>query len=276
MTMPQHDPNLLAYLQAWRQYLEQVASAAVAPGFPFPAVPQLPSSAMPLVPPPLPPMPPGFPTPMPPAFGPPPIQPTIPHADHTQQLLTALQAWRQFLEQALRAPAAGGAAPAPVDNSARPEKDRVPPLIDNGSRTSETTGRTPPPSAPGYGTPAPRVGSAYAPEGGSGVAGGSPEAAPRSLYFTAASPDPGPATTWWDSGTATDAAAPPSVTQQAAPTETATGTTDSQGGSATAEWPPKYETVAPQFRDGSQDPKTFLSPRRANALTNRSVRSERL
>jgi hypothetical protein len=57
MTMPQHDPNLLAYLQGWRQYLEQVASSAAAPGVLRPAMPQLPVAPMPLAPPPLPPCP---------------------------------------------------------------------------------------------------------------------------------------------------------------------------------------------------------------------------
>lgn len=286
MTMPQHDPNLLAYLQAWRQYLEQVASAAVAPGFAFPVMPQLPSPAMPLVPPPIPPMPPGFGTPMPPAFGPPPIQPTVAPADHTQQLLTALQAWRQFLEQALRTPAAGGAAPAPVDDSSRREKDRVPPLIDNGGRTSETTtgadaGETAPWVAPGYETPAPRVGSAYAPEGGAGTYGGTTDPAPRSLYSSAAEPYSVSGTEWWSretpvAGAPTRAGRPDSDQSKSAPdadqtqSDTNNGLGDASNGSKLD--PPKWkELLGPRDPGGSLHPLSPLSHHAADLLSVRPV-----
>ena len=275
MTMPQHDPNLLAYLQAWRQYLEQVASAAVAPGFPFPVMPQMSLPAVPLAPPPLPPMPPGFVTPVPPAFGLPPTQPPAAPADHTQQLLMALQAWRQFLEQALGAAAAGGAEPAPVDDSSRREKDRVPPLIENGGRASEAAGRTPPPTTPGYQTPAPRVGSAYAPEGQTVAYGGSAESAPRSLYAAAAEPDSAPGTEWWNSPTDVAAASttgggPHSDQPKTAPDadQTQSGPGDEHGSKESTFDPPKWkQLLKPHNLDGSLHPASPLSEQAADLVS---------
>jgi uncharacterized protein with NAD-binding domain and iron-sulfur cluster len=92
MFMPTADYNqqLLAYLQAWRQLLEQWM--AMTAGSPFPTAPFV----MPTAPPPggpfMPPMP-----PMSPAVPVSPIPPAP--ADYTQQLFSYLQAWRQYLEQ---------------------------------------------------------------------------------------------------------------------------------------------------------------------------------
>ena len=97
MFMPTTDYNqqLLAYLQTWRQLLEQWSGMA---GMPFPSAP----SAMPSMPP----MPPTAPaSPMPPAPG-----------DYTQQLFGYLQAWRQYLEQA--AGAGPGTAQPPTSQPA--------------------------------------------------------------------------------------------------------------------------------------------------------------
>lgn len=282
MTMPQHDPNLLAYLQAWRQYLEQVASAAVAPGFPFPAVPQLPLPAMPLVPPPLPPMPPGFANPTSAAFGPPPNQPTMASADHVQQLLTALQAWRQFLEQSLGGAAAGGAEPATDESSLR-KKDRVPPLIDDLSRVADAAaaadaGQTLSRAAPDYRTPSPRVGSAYAPESGApAVYGGSAGTTPRSLYSAAAEPDPVPETEWWNSPT--NVATPPTEgggrqSQQSKPapdadqTQSDAGDRDGDKSEESTFPPPKWqELVGPRDTGGSFHPASPWTQRAAALST---------
>jgi uncharacterized protein with NAD-binding domain and iron-sulfur cluster len=89
MTSPiDYNQHLLAYLQAWRQLLE--ASAAM-------------TSALPLLSPPsgMPPAPPMAP----PGASPPGASPPT---DYTQQLFGYLQAWRQYLEQAI------GAAPGPT------------------------------------------------------------------------------------------------------------------------------------------------------------------
>ncbi len=83
-----YNQQLLAYLQAWRQLLEQSMTMA---GTPFAVAP----SAMPAVPPGMPFMPPM--PPMPPAAPVPPVPPSP--ADYTQQLFGYLQAWRQYLEQ---------------------------------------------------------------------------------------------------------------------------------------------------------------------------------
>lgn len=93
MTTPpaDHGQQLLAYLQAWRQYLEQ-AAGAMPPGLPFPAAPPVMPMTAPVVP------------QLPPVS-----------LDYTQQLLTYLQAWRQYLEQST------GAAPVRPEQMAAPQ-----------------------------------------------------------------------------------------------------------------------------------------------------------
>jgi hypothetical protein len=95
MSTPTTDYNqqLLAYLQTWRQLLDQWTSMTA--GLPFPSAP----SAMPPGAPFMPPMPPTVPfmPPVPPTGPVPPAPPTP--ADYTQQLFSYLQAWRQYLEQ---------------------------------------------------------------------------------------------------------------------------------------------------------------------------------
>lgn len=85
VTMPPLDPNqqLLAYLQAWRQLLEQWAAMAA-------ALPAMPGMGTPYAAP-VPPVVPGTAAPSAPA-------------DYAQQLFGHLQAWRQNLEQATATP----------------------------------------------------------------------------------------------------------------------------------------------------------------------------
>lgn len=99
MTVPPFDPNqqMLAYLQFWRQLLEQWVAMATA----------FPPQAMPY------PMP-GAPA----ASGTP---PTPAPADYTQQLFGYLQSWRQNLEQA--AAAAAPATPQPTQSSTSTPKE---------------------------------------------------------------------------------------------------------------------------------------------------------
>lgn len=110
--------QLFAYLQAWRQLLEQWTGMAAA--LPFPTVPFMPPTApfmpaggqfMPFMPPAMPFMPPAVPfMPPPPAA---PVAPTPPApADYTQQLFGYLAAWRHYLEQ--MAGATPGSPPAPA------------------------------------------------------------------------------------------------------------------------------------------------------------------
>ncbi len=92
MTSPMdYNQHLLAYLQAWRQLLE--TSAAMTSGWPFPP-------GMPGIP--------GMP-PMPPGSG---GGAADPPTDYAQQLFSYLQAWRQYLEQAIGT-APGMAMPPP-------------------------------------------------------------------------------------------------------------------------------------------------------------------
>jgi len=98
---------LLAYLQAWRQHLEQTTGAMT----PSPYV-QPPPWAMSAAPPPAPFMPPPVPAAATASVATPPT-------DYTQQLLAYLQAWRQYLEQTTGAagpgqPQSGSLAPPPV------------------------------------------------------------------------------------------------------------------------------------------------------------------
>ncbi|WNG93951.1 FAD-dependent oxidoreductase [Mycobacterium sp. ITM-2016-00318] len=111
MTFPvDSNQHLLAYLQAWRQLLE--ASASVTPALLFPPG----TSGMPPMPPmpggipPIPPMPPG----MPGSGGGGALNPPT---DYAQQLFSHLQAWRQYLEQAVGAASGTGMAQAPGHSS---------------------------------------------------------------------------------------------------------------------------------------------------------------
>jgi hypothetical protein len=100
--MPDYNQRMFAYLQAWRQFLEQWA--AMMPGPPYPITPSvwptvpMGGQFMPPAAPFMPPMPPVM-APTPTASAPPkPPGPPAP-ADYTQQLFGYLQAWRQYLEQ---------------------------------------------------------------------------------------------------------------------------------------------------------------------------------
>lgn len=270
MTTPHHDANLLAYLQAWRQYLEQMAKAAVSPGLSIPAAP-LP------VPPPIPFAPPGLP-PMPPSFGAPPAFPSPVPADYTQQLLATLQAWRQYLEQSAAPPPLPPSAlpprPQPSSAPSRPVPDSVPPLVDNGGRSSGAPAPQAEPSA--YGTSPVGGGSAYGPEA---PADSDPQAlqpAPRSLYSAAAQPDSVPETEWWNSAThgapAQSKAGPPDSelkkpadadnTQQNDPDDGDDGSSDSRF------VPPKWnELVGPRDPGGSLHPANQLPRHAADVLS---------
>ncbi|KUI31322.1 oxidoreductase [Mycobacterium sp. IS-1742] len=110
MTTPPFDMNqqLLAYLQAWRQLLEQwTAMAASLPGVGSPYPPGAPGG--------------------PAAPGP---------ADYTQQLFGSLQAWRRHLEQA-----AAATAQAAPQQSGGHEPDGGP----SGAQASSSSGPTAPP-----------------------------------------------------------------------------------------------------------------------------------
>jgi len=122
-----YNQQLFAYLQTWRQLLEQWA--AMTAGLPFPTVPSVWPTApaggqfMPPTAPFMPPMPPFMPpTPTAPA---PPMPPAP--ADYTQQLFSYLQAWRQYLEQMT------GARPGPRPPC--PPDGPIPPGDDTGSKT---------------------------------------------------------------------------------------------------------------------------------------------
>lgn len=93
--------QLLAYLQAWRQYLEQTTGTTTPAQHPPPA----PCGMLPT-----PPAAPFVPPPMPSAAASIPM--TTPPADYTQQLLAYLQAWRQYLEQAMGTAAQGHSYPS--------------------------------------------------------------------------------------------------------------------------------------------------------------------
>ena len=213
--------QLLAYLQAWRQYLEQV-TGTVAPGQLFSPAP------WPMLAPP--PAAPFVPTTLPAATAPP---TTIPPTDYTQQLLAYLQAWRQYLEQAMGATAPGrpqpttpppaatttAAAPGPPQPTnpppTSPAQETVP--LHNtytkefasppewahpadqpaqGGGPFYDAGRSASPSEP---VPECRPGSAYPPQAAASAGSGpSAQTAPRSLYSGFAAP--GAPTTWWETG----------------------------------------------------------------------------
>ncbi len=100
MTSPiDYNQHLLAYLQAWRQLLE--SSAAMTAGLPMASTPSG--------------MPPAPPMPFMPPMAPPGTSPLgmAPATDYTQQLFGYLQAWRQYLEQAVGTAQAQAASPTP-------------------------------------------------------------------------------------------------------------------------------------------------------------------
>ncbi len=134
---PDYSMHVSAYLHAWRQFLEQWT--ATTGGVPFPTAP----SAWPTMPympptvsfmPPMPPMPPFMPPSTPPAVPPGPTAPAPP-ADYTQQLLSYLQAWRQYLEQVTGArPGSPQAPPAQQPATQQPTADNPP--ANNASGTT--------------------------------------------------------------------------------------------------------------------------------------------
>jgi hypothetical protein len=214
MNPTDYTQQLLTYLQAWRQYLEQ-APGTLAPGQPYPST----AWPMPATPPAAsysPPMP--FVPPMPPAAAAPPT--SILPTDYTQQLLAYLQAWRQYLEHAMGAAAPGQpeaptlAPPAPPRRP--PAQEHVPPDDSDTSKAARQphpapsayapvpkgaslydTSRFVSPSAP---APEGRPSSAYSAEEGLAYSGVSAQTTPPSLYSGRAA-DTAP-TTWWESGRA--------------------------------------------------------------------------
>lgn len=131
MSMPSTDysQQILAYLEVWREILEQSTTAAAA------LAPMLPTG-MPFMPPmpPMPPMPTGTP-PLPSGMpGMPPSGPVAPPApaDYAQQLFRYLQAWRHYLEQMTGA-TPGSAQPPSAHQGANPPPPPPPgnpPLMD--------------------------------------------------------------------------------------------------------------------------------------------------
>src|ERR1700739_2982540 len=129
---PDYNQPMFAYLQAWRQFLEQWAAMTPFPfataAFMCPTVPFMPPGGQ-FMPPMagfMPPMPPFMPqTPTAPA---PPLPPAP--ADYAQQLFGYLQAWRQYLEQMTGA-GSGSPQPAaedrPVNDSGNESKPPSPP-----------------------------------------------------------------------------------------------------------------------------------------------------
>ncbi len=237
MTTPQFDPNLLAYLQAWRQYLEQLAGAATVPavtvpGMAFPGLPTVPVPPSPMAPPALPPLPTTVMPPTHPASYPA-TAPATPSPDYIQQLLDTLQAWRHYLETSMRT-APVPSTPAPTEGTPPTEQVVIP--------------------APASTERMLRVGSAYPPESAATVQEGYVVSAPKSLYSAAAQPASSPTTPWWQAGSGTASPTssttaskagyqPPTdeeQTQQTGPSE------DQDDGSPTGVTAPdKLERVAP-------------------------------
>lgn len=206
---PDYTQQLLAYLQAWRQYLEQATGAAERVQ-PFAAT--LPSAmtatppAAPFMPPVAPPMPPVAP-PAPPT---PPAPTSAPGAisatGYTQQLLASLQAWRQYLEHATGA-APGSSEPTTTRPTppprTRPAQEHVPPdhcgsgvvplpSADSGSGDDDSG------DFRGADTARPQFGSAYSRATDPAGSGASGQATPRSLYSGPAAPTE--SATWPETG----------------------------------------------------------------------------
>jgi hypothetical protein len=110
MPSPDYSQQILAYLEVWREILEQstAAAARLTPTLPtgIPFMPSMPTSV-----PSMPPMP-----PVPPAGSA--AQPAP--ADYAQQLFRYLQAWRQYLEQT-------GAIPASAQPPSAHQGEQYPP-----------------------------------------------------------------------------------------------------------------------------------------------------
>lgn len=145
--------QLFAYLQAWRQLLEQwTMGMTAAPPFPtapfvMPMVPFMPPGGQ-FMPPAVPFMPSAMPFMPPPTAAP--VAPTPPApADYAQQLFSYLAAWRQYLEQMTGATPVSPQAPTaqPTAESAdgggtaqnvRPPNVPIPPADDTGSKGGPT------------------------------------------------------------------------------------------------------------------------------------------
>ncbi|WP_286174891.1 hypothetical protein [Mycobacterium sp. DL99] len=133
---PDHNQQIYACLQAWRQFLEPLtAMAAMAAGMAYPAGPWTgpPTYPMPGAPS-LPPYPPTYPVP-PQAPAAPAVQPPAQMpADYAQQLFGYLQGWRQQLEQMT------GAPPTPPssygNDGGSPGRRPLPPDAPDVGRTS--------------------------------------------------------------------------------------------------------------------------------------------
>ena len=132
-----HGQQLLAYLQAWRQYLEQTVGATTATQHPpaavwgMPAAPPTPAAA-------------GVHTPTPPI-------------GYTQQLLAYLHAWRQYLEYA-----AGQSYPPP--DATPPPGQSYPPPVTPTPGPSYPWPLATPPAGPYYPPPVvPPPGQSYPP-----------------------------------------------------------------------------------------------------------------
>jgi hypothetical protein len=123
MTSPiDYNQHLLAYVQAWRQLLD--ASAAMTSALPFPPTPpgMLPAPPMPFVPP-----------MAPPGTNPPGASPST---DYAQQLFGYLQAWRQYLEQAIGAAPAQGAPSTTQPTAGQPTGSQWTGSQSTGSQSS--------------------------------------------------------------------------------------------------------------------------------------------
>lgn len=142
MPTPDYNQQLLAYLQTWRQLLEQWAAMGAA--LPFPTGP----SVMPgapaggqFMPPPMP-----FPPPTVPFMQQmPPTAPVPPApADYAQHLFSYLQAWRQYLEQ-MTCPRPGSPEPSTPQQAANaPQDERPTDGGGNGRPPGPPDGPTPP------------------------------------------------------------------------------------------------------------------------------------
>jgi uncharacterized protein with NAD-binding domain and iron-sulfur cluster len=204
MTNPtEYTQQLLAYLQAWRQYLEQ-ATGAETPGQPYqPApwpIPATPPASF------VPPMPPTPASPM-----------TILPTDYTQQLLAYLQAWRQYLEYMMGAAALGQPGPTTLPPTLPPLRPAAQESVPRDDSDASKGAREPAP-APRVYEAAPngaslydtgrvtssapnresRPGSAYPEAAEPAYSGASAQTAPGSLYSSPAA-STGP-TTWWETG----------------------------------------------------------------------------
>jgi hypothetical protein len=148
MFMPTSDYNqqMLAYLQGWRQLLDQWTAMAAASSFMnAPFAMQSAPAGMPFMPPAAP-----FTPPMPASAQVPPAP-----ADYTQQLFTYLQAWRQYLEQM---------------TSASPGSAQVPPEPQTPAQPADASGDGPPNGGDGKGRP-PGPPDGPTPPGGGGGGG---------------------------------------------------------------------------------------------------------